>query len=99
MVSFETFVRPALLKMQGTTEWQRPTVEATLMDEITHKDERRHFVRVHLRWEEGAYRAYLTGAQGSGILSSMVKANGLAIIPEGWDHAPAGAQVEARLLD
>ncbi|MBL7066222.1 MAG: molybdopterin molybdenumtransferase MoeA, partial [Anaerolineae bacterium] len=39
------------------------------------------------------YCAYLTGGQGSGILSSMVKANALAIIPEEWDHAPAGARV------
>jgi len=99
MVSFEMFVRPALLKMQGSEQLHRPRVEATLMDEIEHKDERRHFVRVQLVWEEGAFRAYLTGAQGSGILSSMLKANGLAIIPEAWDHAPAGSRVEAIPLD
>ncbi len=99
MVSFEMFVRPALLKMQGMTEWQRPTVDATLMDEIEHKDERRHYVRVHLAWEAGEYRAHLTGAQGSGILSSMVKANALAVIPEEWDHAPAGVRVQALILD
>ena len=95
MVSFEMFVRPALLKMQGAARLHRPRVEATLMDEIKQKDERRHFVRVQLVWEEGEYHAYLTGAQGSGILSSMLKANGLAIIPEDWNHAPAGARVEA----
>jgi len=99
MVSFETFVRPALLTMQGATDWRRPTVDATLMNEVKHKDERRHFVRVQLRWEDGQYQAYLTGAQGSGILSSMVKANALAIIPEDWDHAPAGAQVQVIRLD
>lgn len=99
MVSFEMFVRPALLKMQGITEWQRPTVDATLMDEIEHKDERRHYVRVHLAWEAGEYRAHLTGAQGSGILSSMVKANALVIIPEEWDHAPAGVRVQVLILD
>jgi molybdopterin molybdotransferase len=99
MVSFEMFVRPALLTMQGMTEWQRPLVEATLMDEIKQKDERRHFVRVQLKWEGGEYHAYLTGAQGSGILSSMLKANGLAIIPEDWDHAPAGVTVRAMMLD
>jgi len=99
MVSFEMFVRPALMRMQGAVDWRRPTVEATLVDEIKHKDERRHFVRVHLVWDEGSYRAYLTGAQGSGILSSMVKANALAIIPEDWDHAPAGARVEVMMLE
>ncbi len=99
MVSFEMFARPALLKMQGAVDWERPTVEATLMDEIPHKDGRRHFVRVRLVWEEGGYQAYLTGAQGSGILSSMVKANALAIIPEHWDHADVGARVQVMILD
>ncbi|MGD2179054.1 MAG: molybdopterin molybdotransferase MoeA [Anaerolineae bacterium] len=98
MVSFEVFVRPALLKMQGMTDWRRPTVEAKLMSEIEHKDKRRHFLRVRLVWEDGAYRAYLTGAQGSGILSSMVKANALAIIPEDWDRASAGASVRVMML-
>ena len=98
MVSFEMFARPALLKMQGLTDWQRPVVTATLMDAIEQKDGRRHFVRVRLAWEDDEYRAYLTGAQGSGILSSMLLANALAIIPEDWDHAPAGARVAAMML-
>lgn len=99
MVSFEMFARPAMLKMQGVSDWQRPTVDATLMDEIPHKDQRRHFVRVRLEWEDDGYRAYLTGAQGSGILSSMVQANALAVIPEDWDHAAAGAHVRVILID
>jgi molybdopterin molybdotransferase len=99
MVSFEMFVRPAILKMLGMTKWKRPVVEATLMDEVKHKDNRRHFLRVHLEREAGEYRAHLTGGQGSGILSSMVKANALAIIPEEWSHVPAGAQVRVILLD
>ena len=98
MVSFETFVRPAILKMLGAASRERPRVEATLMDAVRRKDDRRHFVRVRIEWEGGEYRAYLTGGQGSGILSSMVKANGLAIIPEDWTHADAGARVEVLLL-
>jgi len=99
MVSFEMFVRPAILKMLGATELERPTVVATLMDEIKHKDNRRHYLRVRVEECEGAYHAYLTGGQGSGVLSSMVKANALAIIPEEWTHAPSGAQVQVMLLD
>ena len=99
MVSFEIFVRPVLLKLQGARDWERPPLEATLMDAIPHKDDRRHFLRVRLIWQAGEYRAYLTGAQGSGVLSSMVKANALAIIPEDWDHAPAGARVRVIRLD
>jgi molybdopterin molybdotransferase len=98
MVSFETFVRPAILKMLGAANGQRPRVEATLMEAVRRKDERRHFVRVCVKWQEGEYRACLTGGQGSGILSSMVKANGLAIIPEDWTHADAGTRVEVLLL-
>jgi len=99
MVSFEIFARPAILKMLGVTEWERPTVEATLMDEVKHKDSRRHYLRVRVEQHKGKYRAYLTGGQGSGILSSMVKANALAIIPEEWTHAPAGARVRVLMLD
>ncbi|MBL7063061.1 MAG: molybdopterin molybdotransferase MoeA [Anaerolineae bacterium] len=99
MVSFEMFVRPAILKMLGVTDWERPVVEATLMDAVRHKDSRRHYLRVRVEEHEGEYRATLTGEQGSGILSSMVKANALAIIPEGWTHAPAGARVQAMMLD
>jgi molybdopterin molybdotransferase len=99
MVSFEMFVRPAILKMLGVTAWERPTVEATLMDGVKHKDERRHYLRVRVEQHEGEHRAYLTGGQGSGILSSMVKANGLAIIPEDWTHAKAGARVRVMMLD
>lgn len=99
MVSFEMFVRPALLTLQGARDWRRPEVEAVLMNEIAHKDDRRHFARVRLVWEDGQYRAHLTGAQGSGILSSMVKANALAIIPEEWERADAGSRVQVMVLD
>jgi molybdopterin molybdotransferase len=99
MVSFETFVRPALLKMQGVTDWERPTVEAVLMDEVKRKDSRRHYVRVRVEEHEGECRAHLTGGQGSGILSSMVRANALAIIPEDWTHAPVGARVRVIMLE
>jgi molybdopterin molybdotransferase len=99
MVSFEMFVRPALLKMQGVTDWERRTVGATLMDEVRSKDSRRHYLRVRIEQHEGEYRAHLTGGQGSGILSSMVRANALAIIPEEWTHAPAGARVQVIMLE
>jgi molybdopterin molybdotransferase len=99
MVSFEVFVRPAIWKMLGRTDLARPTLNATLMDEIAHKDDRRHYVRVRVTKHGDGYRAYLTGGQGSGILSSMVKANALAVIPEEWDHASAGAQVQVMMLD
>ncbi len=98
-MSFELFGRPALLKMQGKARLAKPTVEATLVDEIKHKDNRRHYVRVRLETRGGETYAYLTGDQGSGILLSMVSADGIAIIPEEWKRAEAGARVRVMMLD
>jgi molybdopterin molybdotransferase len=95
MVSFQVFARPAILTMLGVTDLEKPTVEAVLTDPIRSKDERRHYVRVCLTRKGDTYYASLTGAQGSGILNSMVKANGLAVIPADWTHAPAGSRVRA----
>ena len=107
MISFELFARAAISKMLGLEKWRRPTVEATLMDEVRRKDERRHYLRVRVDHAPvgaegslvGGYRAYLTGGQGSGILSSMVLANGVAIIPEDRTAVAAGTQVRVMMLD
>jgi molybdopterin molybdotransferase len=99
MISFELFARPAMRKMAGHKEWAKPFVEATLQDAVTRKDRRRHFLRVRL-WKEGErYYARLTGPQGSGILNSMVQANGLAVIPEEREELPAGETVSVLMLD
>ena len=99
MVSFELFARPAILKMLGKTRLDRPSVEAILLDAITRKDDRRHYLRVSLEERNGERVARLTGDQGSGILLSMVRAQGLAIIHEDVDHLPAGSGVQVLLLD
>ena len=99
MVSFEIFARPAILKMLGRKNLDKPMIDAVLDDEIPSKDERRHYVRVCIDRREDGYHASLTGAQGSGILTSMVKANGFAVIPEDWTHAPAGSRVKAMFFD
>ena len=99
LMSFELFGRAALLKMQGKTRLTKPTIEATLVDEIKRKDNRRHYVRVRLETRGGETFAHLTGDQGSGILLSMVRADGIAIIPEDWTHADAGTRVRVMMLD
>ena len=93
MIATELFVRPAVLKMQGFTEWPWPELRARLADPIVRKDGRRHYLRVRLRETADGWEATLTGDQGSGILSSLVQADGLAVIPEDVDHLPAGAEV------
>ncbi len=98
MVATELFVRPAVLKMQGFTDWPWPELRARLTDPIVRKDGRRHYLRVRLRETPEGWEATLTGDQGSGILSSLVQADGLAVIPEDVDHLPAGAEVRVLLL-
>jgi molybdopterin molybdotransferase len=106
MISFELFARPAMLKMLGAENWNRPVIEARLVDGIRRKDDRRHYVRVRVErtassteTQPGEYHAFLTGEQGSGILSSMVQANGVAIIPEDAHQLPSGSLVRVMLLD
>jgi molybdopterin molybdotransferase len=99
MISTELFGRPAAMKMQGFTDWSRPVVRARLEEPVRHKDRRRHYLRVTLRQTESGYQASLTGDQGSGILNSLVQADGLMIVPEESDHLPAGAMAEVLLLE
>ncbi len=98
MLSTELFGRPAILKMQGFTNWPRPMVRARLSQPITRQDGRRRYLRVRLRETDAGYEATRTGDQGSGILNSMVQADGLAVIREGAGPLPVGAEVEVILL-
>ena len=102
MISTRLYARPALLKMQGFRDWSEPVVRARLTEPIERKDGRRHYLRVCLDGtDEGCgaeLMATLTGDQGSGILNSLVEADGLAVIPEQARHLPAGSEVEVVLL-
>ncbi len=99
MVSFEVFVRPALLKMMGHAHIYRTVVTTTLTEEFRKSDGRKHFVRVVLTCEGNRYIASTTGEQGSGVLTSMAKANGLAVVPEGIEHVDAGSELAVQMLD
>ena len=99
MVCFEQFVLPALRRMMGCPRLHRRTVAARLTHDVKHKHSRTEFVRVTLRSEEGGYAATSTGAQGSGILPSMAKADGLMVVPASSQGLAAGEQVLVQLLD
>ncbi|ADE12888.1 molybdopterin molybdotransferase MoeA [Sideroxydans lithotrophicus] len=99
MVCFEQFVLPALRRMMGHASIYRRTVEARLTHEVKHKHSRTEFVRVMLSREEGGYTATSTGAQGSGILASMSKAEGLLVVPPQSKGLAAGSLVTVQLLD
>jgi molybdopterin molybdotransferase len=80
MVTFELFVRPAILRMAGHTRLHRPTVTARALEPIGNRDRRRGYLRVTLTPSDDGYGARLTGTQSSGVLRSMVAADGLAIV-------------------
>lgn len=98
MVSFEQFARPAILKMLGHQDLDKPTVRAILDEPLTNSG-RRGFIRVVVARRPDGYHARTTGEQGSGVLTSMAKANGLAIVHEGILRVDAGTEVVVQMLD
>jgi molybdopterin molybdotransferase len=98
LVSFEQFVRPALLRMMGHAEVFRPVEPALLAETYEKPAGRLHLVRVLLQDREGERFAFIAGDQSSGVLLSMVRAGGLAVIPEDATRVPAGTQVPVLLL-
>ena len=97
-VSFELHVRPAIRRMQGWAELNRPRISAELAEDVHSPPHKVSFLRVTLEPGEAGWRATTTGAQGSGILRSMVLADGLAEIPADRTEMAAGETVTVHLL-
>ena len=84
MVSFELFMRPALLKMMGYEQIWRPYLKAKAVSPLKRrKDGKVHFARVTLAKKEGFCEASFLEGQGSHQLASMANAQGLAVLPDG----------------
>jgi len=101
MVTFELFVRPAMRRLLGHRLPFRRTVPVCVAEPITLGPRLRHFLRAVVQPEGagGALVARLTGPQGSGILTSMARANALLIVPEDRAVVAAGDTLPALLLD
>ncbi len=99
MVAFEMFARPAIRTMLGKANMPRPVVDGVLTGPIHNEDGRRVYARVEVELKDGSYYATPTGPQGSNILTSMSKANGLAICPEDTPSKKAGEKVQIIMLD
>ena len=99
LVTFEQFVRPALLQMAGHTRVFRPQIEATLGEGLRKSPGRMHFVRVRLAREGGRIVARSTGNQSSGVLQSMIRAQGVLIFPAEATELAAGASASVQVLD
>ncbi len=99
MVTFELLVRPAIRKMAGHPLPFRRSIAVRAAERIQVTPTLQHFLRAVVT--DGPYgpEARMTGPQGSGILTSMLLANALLIIPEGQHDTPAGATLRALMLD
>jgi molybdopterin molybdotransferase len=97
MVTFQLFVRPALLALQGASPEPART-SAVLAHPVALNRRREQALRVRLEPSPGGWRAHLTGEQGSHQLTSMLGADALALVPAGEGELAAGERVDLELL-
>jgi molybdopterin molybdotransferase len=99
MVTFELFVRPAVRKLLGHRTWFRRAVPVRVAERLRYPAKLTHFLRAVVVEEDGELVARLTGPQGSGILTSMARANALLILPAERDEVAPGERLSAIRLD
>lgn len=98
MLAFSTFVQPLILKMLGTEPDPQPKIRAKSTKRIVAVPGFRTFVRVLVREEEGKFIAEPLRAPGSGILTTLTRANGIVVVPENVEGFDEGAEVEVQLF-
>lgn len=98
-VTFELFARPVIRKMLGHTRLLRPQIEVMVEDGVSDRAMRRHYVRAQVEWRDGHFVAHTTGNQGSHIMTSLLNANALVIVPEGGVEVHPGDTAKAIMLD
>lgn len=98
LITFEEFVRPALLKMMGFRKVLRPLVTATLREGIKKKPGRVNFLRVAVEEIDGKYIAWSPGKQDTGYLRTLLLADGIAVIPAEKGDLAAGEQVDVQII-
>ena len=94
-IAGELFVRPAVLRLQGVRDVHRAPVRVRLGAPVRGAPAMTLLLRARLVPYPGGFVADLTGPQGSGLLSSMARADAILVIPAGVDELPAGAPVDA----
>jgi molybdopterin molybdotransferase len=98
VVTFSLFVAPALAALQGTEADRPPAPEAVLSTDVRRNPRREQAIRVRLQRGESAPVAVPNGAQGSHILTSLLGADALAMIPLGEGSLSAGTAVTLNAL-
>jgi molybdopterin molybdotransferase len=97
-VTFELFVRPALLKMQGARALGRPRVSVELLAAVKNRSGRKSHLPARVRFEGGRLVALTIRSMGSGDLAAHARANALVVIDADREQAAAGETAEALLL-
>jgi molybdopterin molybdotransferase len=100
MVTFLAFVRPALLRMMGSNHSTPPLLRATSTEAMRKKPGRTEYQRGTITTAaDGTLQVRTTGNQGSGVLSSMVQANGLIVLHHGQGNVAVGDTVDVMVFD
>ncbi len=97
--SFENFIAPVILKMQGKEKLHHPLVKAKLIHPITKRDGRVHFIRGITKANNGYFITTPSGGQSSGMLKSLVDGNSLIIFPAETKKLKKGERVFVKLID
>jgi molybdopterin molybdotransferase len=98
MVCFELFVRPALMRMMGREDNKRQRIQVYFEEDVKNQFGRMHAMRVSLERTGRGWLARSVGAQGSGLVSSLTKADALALVGPQSEGVRAGEPVEAIVL-
>jgi len=100
MVTFLAFVRPALWQMMGALVNEPPLLQARSSEAIRKKPGRTEYQRAIVSSDHtGALTVRTTGQQGSGVLRSMVEANGLLVLAHDQGHVEVGDTVSVMLFE
>jgi molybdopterin molybdotransferase len=100
MVTFLAFVRPALLRMMGARPEATPLLQARSAEAMRKKPGRTEYQRgIVSRADDGTLVVRTTGNQGSGVLSSMVQANGLVVLHHAQGNVAAGDAVDVLMFE
>ena len=99
MIGFEELVRPALLKMMGYREVIRPLVRVVLKEPLCNETGKTRFLRVKVEQSPKGLVAASAGDQNTGILSTMIRANAIAVLSADQEKLSAGEQVDVQFLN
>jgi molybdopterin molybdotransferase len=97
VVAFEVFARPLIQRLLGATQDGRARLKATLTRRVAGVLGRRVFLRVRVFERAGEFCAEPVGVKGSGVITTLTRANGYAVIPEDREGLAAGEVVTVYL--